>query len=245
MYVHIEQDGEEYNCISTAKVGKAPPIAIAKQVLEVALVNGGTGNDGTATVYAEEIDNGSYDLCTNIKLEIRRDIDICSIQGNTTYDDDGHPNDGSSDPNSPNYDSDDGAFVTFCCQDLYSATEDVDGDGDLDIGYVRVWLRVWDDADLDGNYGSQGDNYNETWSYVRVVDLLSPVILCPQDVTLTCDMDYKDLSLTGNASAFASCGQVDVEYNDIIVNLNACNFGFVRRRFNVKGRADITARSCP
>lgn len=68
--------------------------------------------------YAASIDNGSDDGCTAVKLEIRRDVDSCGFTGNATYNADGHSFDGSSDPNSPNYDPDNGAFVKFCCKDL-------------------------------------------------------------------------------------------------------------------------------
>ena len=239
VYVRIEQDGEEFNCTATANIVKSPAIAVAKQNIEIALSTDSGNGDISAKIYAESIDNGSYDLCTDVKLEIRRDNGICGIPGNDTYNADGHPNDGSSDPSSPDYDSDDGAFVRFCCEDLDNATVDVDGDGVFDAGYVRVWLRVWNDADLDGEFGSAGDSYNETWTYVKVIDPLSPSIVCPADITLTCDADYTDLSITGNATGFGICGEVEVVHTDIIVNINACGEGFARRRFNVKGRADI------
>jgi len=74
---------------------------------------------------------------------------------------------------------------------------------------------------------------------VKVEDKLAPAIVCPADVTITCDMDYADLSTTGEATAFGSCGGVPVEYNDIIVNLNTCNEGFVRRRWNVVGNPAV------
>ena len=48
-----------------------------------------------------------------------------------------------------------------------------------------------------------------------------------------------DLNLVGEAEGFNSCGNALVEYNDIIVNLNACNAGFMRRRWSVLGRSDI------
>ena len=129
--------------------------------------------------------------------------------------------------------------MKFCCEDLTNATVDVDNDGELDAGYVEVWMRVWDDGDMDGVYGSSGDNYNETWAYVKVEDKLAPAIVCPPDITITCADDYTDTSVTGVASAYGSCGGVEVEYNDIIVNLNSCNEGFVRRRWNVVGNSAI------
>ncbi len=220
-------------------VDGTPPVAVAKQNIVISLTSSGTSNTGLAKLYAESVDNGSHDGCTGIKLEVRRDEDNCDIRGNATYNADGHPQDGSPNPNSPSYDPDGGAYVKFCCDDITNSVVDANGDGVNDPGYVKVWLRVWDDGDMDGIYGTAGDNYNETWTFVKVEDKLAPAIVCPPDVTLTCDMDYTDLNMTGSANGYASCGGIDVEYNDIIINLNSCNEGFVRRRWNIVGRSDI------
>ena len=136
-----------------------------------------------------------------MKLEVRRDEDFCDVRGNATYNADGHPQDGSPNPNSPSYDPDGGAYVKFCCADITAEVVDVNGDGVNDAGYHKVWLRVWDDGDMDGIYGTAGDNFNEAWAYVKVEDKLAPAITCPGDVTLTCDMDYTDLNMTGSATA--------------------------------------------
>jgi len=220
-------------------VDGAPPVAVAKQNIVISLTSSGTGTDGLAKLFAASVDNGSHDGCTDVKLEIRRDEDICDIRGNDTYNADGHPQDGSPNPNSPSFDSDGGAFVKFCCEDITNATVDVNGDGVNDPGYVRVWLRVFDDGDMDGVFGTAGDNYNETWTYVKVEDKLAPAIQCPPDLVISCDQDYTDTDVTGVANGFASCGGIGVEYNDIIINLNSCNEGFVRRRWNIVGRTDI------
>jgi hypothetical protein len=220
-------------------VDGTPPVAVAKQNIVISLTSSGTGTDGLAKMFAASVDNGSHDGCTGIKLEVRRDTDNCDIRGNATYNNDGHPQDGSTNPASPSYDPDGGAYVKFCCEDLSAAENDVNGDGVNDIGYIKVWLRVWDDGDMNGLYGTAGDNYNETWTYVKVEDKLAPAIVCPPDVTLTCDMDYTDLNMTGSANGYASCGGIDVVYNDIIINLTTCNVGFVRRRWSIVGRSDI------
>lgn len=220
-------------------VDGTPPVAVAKQNIVISLTSSGTSNTGLAKLYAESVDNGSHDGCTGIKIEIRRDEDNCDIRGNATYNADGHPQDGSPNPNSPSYDPDGGAYVKFCCDDITNAVVDVNGDGVNDPGYVKVWMRVFDDGDMDGIFGTAGDNYNETWTFVKVEDKLAPAIVCPPDVTLTCDMDYTDLNMTGRANGYASCGGIDVEYNDIIINLNTCNEGFVRRRWSIVGRSDI------
>lgn len=220
---------------------QTPPVAIAKTNLVVSLTGPSSGGDGIAKIFAESVDNFSFDGCSHVRLEIRRDEDVCDLSGNTTYNANGHFQDGSSNPNSPNFDPDEGAYVKFCCEDITNATVDINDDGELDPGYVRVWLRVFDDGNMNGIAGDNdgGDNFNETWVYVKVEDKLSPSIICPPDVTLTCDSDYADLNVVGSGEAFSSCGSANVEYNDIIVNLNTCNEGFLRRRWNVVGRSDI------
>lgn len=218
-----------------------PPTAVAKLDIVVSLTIGNTSEDAYAKMFAESVDDGSHDGCSDIlKLELRRDTDPCGIKGNTTYNADGHPQDGSSNPGASNFDSDDGAFVKFCCEDVTNAVIDVDGDGVNDIGYVKVWFRVWDDGDMDGYFGSDGDNYNEAWVHVKVEDKLDPIINCPADVTIACDSDPTDLLLTGTAEALGTCGNVDVEYSDIVTNLDACGEGFIRRRWRVVGNSSIS-----
>ena len=75
----------------------------------VSLTNGGDGK-GITKIYAASIDNGSHDGCTGVKLELRRDEDVCGFKGNDTYNADGHSHDGSSDPNHDDYDPDNGAL---------------------------------------------------------------------------------------------------------------------------------------
>lgn len=65
------------------------------------------------------------------------------------------------------------------------------------------------------------------------------VIICPSDISISCTTDYSNTQITGVPEAFDMGGAVDVEYNDIIVNLDANGEGFVRRRWNVVGSAHI------
>ena len=206
--------------IKVTVVDRTAPIAVAKEFVTMTLTNGGIGK-----VFAPSIDNGSHDGCTDVHIEIRRDSDNCGISGNTTYNNDGHPQD------SPG-DSDDGEFVKFCCADVNALEADVDGDGELDRGYIKVWMRVWDDGDMDGHFGSANDNYNETWAFVKVEDKLAPTITCPDHVTIQCDDDEDDLTLTGEATGSAACGNLPVAYSDS-PNLNACGYGTITRRWYV------------
>ena len=66
-----------------------------------------------------------------------------------------------------------------------------------------------------------------------------PNIICPADISVSCNIDYTDTGVTGVATAYDINGEVDVEFNDIITNLDINNEGFVRRRWNVVDRSDI------
>ena len=210
-----------------------PPVAITKQDIVVSLIPnpGNQFEPGTTKIFAESIDNGSFDGCGPVKLEIRRDSDICGFNGNTTFNNDFHPMD-------DELDTDDGRFVTFCCQDLAEYGIDEDGDGINDYAQIKVWLRVFDDGDRDGVFGSVGDNYSEVWSFVRLEDKSRPTVLCPGDVTIDCDADAGDLTLTGEATGFSSCGDVDVTYTDTR-DLTNCNEGTITRRWSVVGSPAI------
>jgi hypothetical protein len=212
-------------------VDNTPPIAVVTQNLVVSLSTTGIPGEGFAKVYAKDFDNYSHDGCSNVYVEIRRESDNCDTSGNTTYNADGHPEDGSTNSIDPNYDIDNGEYVKFCCSDL----TEIDSVTGKAYGMVKVWLRVWDDGDFDGVYGTAGDNYNEAWGMVRVEDKLAPAITCPSDIIITCDQDYEDTSVTGEAVAFGTCNNISVEYQDVTVNINNCGSGFVIRRWNVAG----------
>lgn len=228
-----------FDCEFVVTVPDRSPIILLNPDIVIELTSTSTSGDATATMYYDELDNGSHDPCGLIKLEIRRDVDLCDIPGNATYNDDGHAYDGDSDPDSPNYDPDGGEFVKFCCADLYNTLYDVDGDGIKDYGYIKVWLRVWSDNNNDNIFGNNGDVYHEVWTFVKVVDKLTPAIACPPDITVQCIDDFNNPDVTGWAEGFSICGSAPTEFTDIIINLNSCDIGFIRKRWNVIGRADI------
>jgi hypothetical protein len=220
---------------------KTPPIAVAKLNIVISLTTGGEG-EGIAKLYTNSVDNGSYDSCTPVHLELRReddptrDEDGCGYTGNFTYNADGHPNDGSSNPLSPNYDPDNGAYVKFCCADITNR------EGEVPFGLVKVWMRVWDDGNMSGIYGDvvngESDNYNETWVNVRVEDKLTPKIICPPNVTINCDEDITNLTLTGKATAYSNCLNLVTEYTDKEF-LNSCKVGYVLRTWRIKSTPSI------
>lgn len=221
-----------------------PPVPTGKQNIIVNLTTDGNPQTGIAKIFTSSVDNGSYDGCTDVRLEIRRETDNCNVSGNTTYNADGHPQDGSSNPASSNFDPDNGEFVKFCCEDIPDGEE---------FGIVKVYLRVFDDGNQSGFFGDaidlngdgdtndygETDNYNETWVEVRVEGKSSPVIYCPADVTLNCDMDYTDQTMTGLPTGASLCGSVDFDV-DYTPQLDACGVGFVIATYNVVGSPATT-----
>ena len=219
-----------------------PPVAVAKQNIIISLTTSGDG-DGIAKLFTNSVNNGSYDSCTPTHIEIRREKDLsrddqgCGYTGNFTYNADGHSFDGSSNPASPNFDPDNGAYVKFCCDDLTNT------EGNVAYGIVKVWMRVWDDGNMSGIFGDvvngQPDNFNEIWVNVRVEDKLTPKIVCPSNVTINCEQNIHDLTLTGSAIALTNCRNLEVEYSDRDF-LNACKIGYVLRTWRIKGINNIT-----
>jgi Dockerin type I domain/Secretion system C-terminal sorting domain len=217
------------------------PVAVAKQHIIISLTTGGE-SDGIAKLFASSVDNGSYDSCTPVHLELRReddpnrDEDGCGYTGNKTYNADGHPDDGSTNPASASYDPDNGAYVKFCCADITNR------EGPIPFGIVKVWMRVWDDGNMSGEYGDvvdgQSDNYNETWVEVRVEDKLTPQIICPGPVTVDCDDDIHNLDITGRATAYSNCSDLEVEYTDKEY-LDNCGVGYIDRTWRIKSRPSV------
>jgi len=111
--------------INVIVVDNTPPVAVSKEFVVIGLVNISNPVDefqGTAKIDATDIDNGSYDSCSDITLEIRRD-DNCKAS-----------------------DAEWGSFVTFCCEDLAGvASKDIDVElriTDENGNTNRVWSIV-------------------------------------------------------------------------------------------------------
>ena len=69
VYVQAFSGQDMYTCdVELTVVDNSPPIVVAKQNLVLVLVN------GTATLSAEDLDNGSYDGCTDITISIDQTV---------------------------------------------------------------------------------------------------------------------------------------------------------------------------
>ncbi|MFK7775147.1 MAG: T9SS type A sorting domain-containing protein [Saprospiraceae bacterium] len=98
---------------------------------------------------------------------------------------------------------------------------------------VMVELRVKDAA----------GNVNSCMVEVEVQDKLLPIVTCPADITIFCDDDYEDLTLTGEGTGADNCGNATITYNDINVNIGCGGAGEVTRVWTATDAEGQTA-SC-
>lgn len=240
--------------IAVTVLDNTPPVAITKEYTVISLTSTPGQDNGFAKMYPESINNGSHNGdCGDVVLEIRRadgapacgNIGVDGYNNNVTFNntvpplvpsDAAHPDDDRDD-------TDGGAYIKFCCEDL----TDVDANGNA-YGSVEVLLRVWDDGNMTGVYGDfvdlnndddhqdlgELDNFSDSWAYVRVEDKLAPQISCPGDITMKCDQDYTDTTVTGMASGSATCSGVGVSFTDD-TNISTCGAGVVYRTWCIEG----------
>jgi hypothetical protein len=237
---------------------KVAPTAISKQDIVISLIQDTDldGNEnGHAKLFAESVDNGSHDNCSPVRLEVRRPAGpSCGNIGNNNYNNNRTYKSGSGSGDYPD-DTDGGRFVKFCCEDANAIVVDANGDGvinELDRGYHEVILRVWDDGNMNGVIGDAGDNWSETWAFVKVEMKAPPVILCPSDVTVHCAADFTtstvninvagiNFGLTGQPQVFGTCNPAVVTFRDVFT-VNQCNIGFITRTFTIN--ANNATRTC-
>jgi len=112
-----------------------------------------------------------------------------------------------------------GDKVRFCCNEVGET--------------IMVAFEV---TDLSGNK-------NTCMVEVTVQDKLPPYItLCPADVTINCQADYTDLTVTGEPEYIDNCEVIDVDFVDD-PTLDNCGAGTVRRTWTVEDKEGFKA-SC-
>lgn len=109
-------------------------------------------------------------------------------------------------------------YVTFCCAEV--------GDS------IQVEMRV---TDISGNS-------NTCMVWVKIDDKLPPHIFCPDDITINCQADFKNLDITGRPEYIDNCVDVTLEHVDS-GSPDQCGEGLIRRTFTVKDKKGLAA-SC-
>ncbi len=108
-------------------------------------------------------------------------------------------------------DSEFGDELYFCCNDT-------------DEDHHKVILRVFD------AFG----NFSDCHTQISIQDKVKPIINhCPEAISLHCDQDYHNTSLTnGEPDAYDNCG-MSMEYQDDKSAMNACGIGDIYREWKV------------
>ncbi|MFT4532869.1 MAG: subtilisin-like proprotein convertase family protein [Saprospiraceae bacterium] len=110
-----------------------------------------------------------------------------------------------------------GDRVTFCCSEVGET--------------IMVAFEV---TDLSGNK-------NTCMVEVKVQDKLPPYItLCPEDITLNCQADFSDPTVTGEPEYIDNCEVVSVTFIDD-ENIDNCGAGEVRRTWTVEDKEGFKA----
>lgn len=219
------------------------PVAVCDDDLNISI-----GGGGIARVYAEDIDEGSWDNCDDIVLEVRRFV---SLNPDTIFE---YESQTGIDVEADGF-TEWGPYVDFICLDVNSM--------------VTIELRVWDDANKNGVFGDwygnvpqnpfgpedAEDNFNICWLEVLIEDKLNPFCKAPNPVTISCedlpfDFDIVDTAqlqtLFGTAKAQDNCNAFARELDPDISNYDpTCNSGFILRRFQARDQfGNVSTNSC-
>ena len=109
--------------------------------------------------------------------------------------------------------------ILFCCMEVGTT--------------IMVEFRV---TDVSGNS-------NTCMVEIKVEDKLPPYITkCPADITLNCQADYLDLTVTGEPVFIDNCGVTSVNYLDS-GSINQCGEGTITRTWTVKDAVGLSG-SC-
>ncbi len=188
---------------------ETPPVVVADTYETISLLP-----SGIATLYATSIDDGSYDNCGPVELSIKRMDNGAGLPSEDLF------------PPAGNDNAQFNEVVHFFC-------------GDVGPDHtVMVQLRVCDDANMDGNFGTANDNCNIAMVEVEVQNKYAPVIQCPANMTISCTdfetIDVNDAAqmnaLFGTATAVGPCNPTITVTANASNTLN-CGVGFITRNF--------------
>ncbi|HZV72072.1 MAG TPA: T9SS type A sorting domain-containing protein [Saprospiraceae bacterium] len=135
-------------------------------------------NFGTTLIPASTFDAASYDNCGPVYFKVKR----MTTQAGSSCQNPGNPGNAFDD------------FVQFCCADIAHNP-------------IRIILRVYDSPPVPGPVSDTylTGHFNDCMVQVEVQDKLPPSIICPNNLTISCQFPYT----AGNLGVFG-----DVELNE-------------------------------
>jgi hypothetical protein len=238
-----ECDNKREVCVELTIFDKVPPVAICDEITQISITNSNANGNSCSALAAEDLDDGSYDNCTDVHFLVSRMNNADPTNNNNIY--------------TP--------LTDFCCEDIPGPVDvillvlddvawnsylnnygQIQPDGQLGLRGTRLDLTSDDNdptADMDGRYAF-------CMVQVLVEDKLAPTIVCPPNASLTCDEYADDLAAAllacdeDNAcesAALTAAGFGDVTAVDncsvettptVNVNIDQCGAGTVTRSFS-------------
>ncbi|NRB50110.1 MAG: T9SS type A sorting domain-containing protein [Saprospiraceae bacterium] len=215
------------------------PFIVEDQVAPTAICNEDLNitvdNQGYARVRAEDIDEGSWDNCGPVRIEVRRMVNTdqeCS-------------------PISSDF-TEWGDYVDFSCCDIGTPVrielrvwDDANGDG--------IWGNEVTVQTCDGQTKQLKDNSNICWLEVTVEDKQAPYCIAPHAQSVSCadlpyDFDPNEIELLedlfGQADFADNCLGVEVVENAPVVTMDDCGTGTILRSFTATDAGGLTSGTC-
>ena len=215
------------------------PFVVEDQVAPTAICNEDLNitvdNQGYARVSAEDIDEGSWDNCGPVRVEVRRLISHDAECGDLT----------------PFY-TEWGEYVDFSCCDVgipvrieLRVWDDANGDG--------IWGNEATVETCEGESKLIHDNHNICWLEVTVEDKQQPYCVAPHAQSVSCatlpyDFDPSQIELLedlfGQAEFADNCPGVTGAENTPVITLDDCGAGTILRSFTATDAAGLTSGTC-
>ncbi len=209
-----------------------PPVAVCEVFHTTSLTL-----DGTAKVFAQTFDDGSHDNCNPVYFKTIRMDDLLD----TDHGSDGNQSstecdilNGDDAPAKPGNQIHFDDYAMFCCEDI---GED-----------IMVVFRVFDvdpgDGPIAPNRMKQGGDlyghFNDCMVEITVEDKLPPYIVCPTDLTISCDywFDFNNLDEFGKVVDNAADRDSIILYDRATCNGDAT---VIRKSLGIDG---IAADNC-
>jgi len=206
---------------------KVAPVAVCDDDLNISI-----GGQGYARVHAEDIDEGSWDNCGPVRVEVRRLVtEDENCEAITSYF------------------TEWGDYVDFSCCDIGDAVriemqvwDDANGDG---IPGNSITL-----TNCAGEEVVVSDNSNTCWLDVTVEDKLNPYCVPPHNKTISCDdlpydFDPSDIELLedlfGEADYADNCPGATVAENAPVITIDDCGTGTILRSFTATDAVGLTS----
>ncbi len=221
-YLVRDECGNTTECLTEVYVRDfTPPVTICHE-FTVASVS----STGEAQIKAESLNDGSYDNCGKISLQIARVNPGCN-QG-TEF----------------------GPAAIFCCSEIGTeqmAQLKVWDDANCN-GIFGDVVDIYNDNNNNGIFGDGNDrligritdNSNTCMTRVKVQDKTNPVITCPANQTIDCIAQTDTLYTGGGARAVDNCEGVVVTMAES-KNVTSCFPGTITRTFTATDKSGNTA----